>query len=67
MSVRSSLFAKIRDALVSLGRSERTATRRARLLQSVSFSDFTRLTPEQNVKLGLSPKARHYVLKTAKP
>ena len=57
---------KIRAAALSLGRSERTATSKARLLSSASFSDFTRLTPEQNVKLGLSPKARHYVLKTAK-
>ena len=28
--------------------------------------DFVRLTPEQNVKLGLSPKARHYALKGAR-
>src|SRR5580658_5336564 len=62
----SSLFTKIRAAALALGRSERTATRKARLLASASLSDFTRLTPEQNVKLGLSPKARHYVLKTAK-
>ena len=66
MSAKSSFFAKIRAAALALGRSERTATRKARLLASASFSDFTRLTPEQNVKLGLSPKARHYVLKTAK-
>jgi hypothetical protein len=65
MSARS-LFAKIRAAALALGRSERTATRKARLLASASFFDFTRLTPEQNVKLGLSPKARHYVLKTTK-
>ena len=50
----------------ALGRSERTATRKARLLESASFADFVRLTPEQNVKLGLSPKARHYVLKDVK-
>lgn len=41
-------------------------TRKARLLNSASFAEFMRLTPEQNVKLGLSPKARHYVLKTTK-
>ena len=62
----SSLFAKIRDALVSVGRSERTATRKARLVEGASFADFVRLTPEQNVKLGLSRKARHYVLKDVK-
>jgi hypothetical protein len=66
MSARPSLFAKIRNALVALGRSERTATRKARLLRSASFADFVRLTPERNVKLGLSPKARHYVLKNVK-
>ena len=65
MSAKPSLFAKIRAAVLALGRSERTATRKARLLASASFSDFMRLTPEQNVKLGLSPKARHYVLKDA--
>jgi hypothetical protein len=62
MSARS-LFAKVRDSALALGKSERTATRKARLLSSASFSDFVRLTPEQNAKLGLSPKARHYVLK----
>jgi hypothetical protein len=66
MSARSSLFAKIRTAALALGRSERTATRKARLLASASFSDFVRLTPEQNAKLGLSPKARHYVLRGAR-
>jgi len=35
-------------------------------LESASFADFNRLTPEQNVKLGLSPKARHYALKGAR-
>jgi hypothetical protein len=63
MSAKS-LFARVRDAI--LARSERTATRKARLLASASFADFVRLTPEQNVKLGLSPKARHYVLKGTK-
>jgi hypothetical protein len=59
----TSLFARIRAAALAAGQSERTATRKARLLESGSFSDFARLTPEQNVKLGLSPRARHYVLK----
>jgi ABC-type thiamine transport system ATPase subunit len=63
MSARSSLFAKIRATAIALGRSERTASRKSRLLSSASFADFIRLTPEQNVKLGLSPKARHYALK----
>jgi hypothetical protein len=62
----SSLFSKIRDAALALGQSGRTATRKARLLESASFADLKRLTPEQNVKLGLSPKARHYVLKDVK-
>jgi hypothetical protein len=62
MSARS-LFAKIRNAALSVGQSERTATRKARLLEGAPFADFVRLTPEQNVKLGLSRKARHYVLK----
>jgi hypothetical protein len=63
VSARSSLFARVRAAVLALGRSDRSATRKARLLESASFSDFTRLTPEQNVKLGLSPMARHYALK----
>jgi hypothetical protein len=62
----SSLFRKVRDAALSVGQSERTATRKARLLQRASFADFVRLTPEQNVKLGFSPKARHYVHKSTK-
>jgi len=61
-----SLFARVRDAILALGRSERTATRKARLLESASFADFVRLTPKQNVKLRLSPKARHYVLKNTR-
>jgi hypothetical protein len=56
MTSKPSLFAKIRDALVAVGRSERTATRKARLLEAAPFADFVRLTPEQNVKLGLSPR-----------
>ncbi len=66
MSAKTSLFSKIRDAVLSLGQSERTATRKARLLQNASSSIFVRLTPEQNVKLGYSPKARRYVLADAK-
>ena len=66
MSARSPLFAKIRATALALGRSERRATRKARLLESASYANFLRLTPEQNVKLGLSPKARHYALKGAR-
>jgi hypothetical protein len=66
MSAKPSLVAKIRAAVLALGRSERTAARKARLLSSASFADFVRLTPEQNVKLGLSRKARHYALKGAR-
>jgi hypothetical protein len=66
MTSKTSLFAKIRDALVAVGRSERTATRKARRVEGASFADFVRLTPEQNVKLGLSRKARHYVPKDVK-
>src|ERR1700722_16807603 len=62
----SSLFPKIRDAALALGQSNRTATRKARRLEAAPFADFVRLTPEQNVKLGLSRKARHYVLKGGK-
>ena len=65
MSAKPSVFAKIRAAVLALGQSERAATRKARLLETASFSDFKRLSPEQNVKLGLSPKARRYVLKDA--
>jgi hypothetical protein len=63
MSAKSSLYGKLRAAAISLGRSERTATWKARLLESASFANFVRLTPEQNVRLGYSPKARHYALK----
>ena len=62
MSPRS-LFTKIRATVLALGQSERTAARKARLLSSATYSNFVRLTPEQNVKLGLSPRARHYALK----
>jgi hypothetical protein len=66
VSASLSVFAKVRDAMLSLDRSERTATRKARLLSSASYSDFIRLTPKQNAKVGLSPKARHYALKGAR-
>ena len=62
MTAKTSLFTKIRDAALARGQSNRTATRKAQLLESASFADFARLTPEQNVKLGFSPKARRYVL-----
>jgi hypothetical protein len=65
MSAKQSVFAKILSAMLALGRSDRAATRKARLLSSASFADFVRLTPAQNVKLGLSPKARHYALRGA--
>jgi hypothetical protein len=66
MTSKTSLFTKIRAAALALGRSEQTATSKARLLASASFSDFVRLTPQQNAKLGLSPKARHYALKATR-
>jgi hypothetical protein len=55
MSASLSVLAKVRDAMLVLGRSERAAVRKARLLSSASFSDFVRLTPQQNAKFGLSP------------
>ena len=66
MTAKTSLFTKIRAAALASGQSKRTATRKAQLLETASFADFVRLTPEQNVKLGLSRKARHYVLKDVK-
>jgi hypothetical protein len=66
MTSKTSLFTKIRAAALALGRSEQTATRKARLLASASFSDFVRLTPKQNAKVGHSPRARHYALKGAR-
>jgi hypothetical protein len=66
MTSKSSLFTKIRSAALAHGRSKRTAAHRARLLSSASYSDFIRLTPQQNAKLGLSLKARHYVHKGAR-
>jgi hypothetical protein len=63
MTAKTSLFTKIRDAVLASGQSERTATRKARLLESASFADFARLAPAKNVKLGFSRKARRYVLK----
>ncbi len=38
----------------------------AKKLAQASRSEFRRLSPEENVKLGFSPKARHYVLGTTK-
>jgi hypothetical protein len=66
MSAKSSLLSKIRATLLALGKSERAAGRSARLLSSASFADFVRLTPAQNAKLGLTPKAGHYALKGAR-
>jgi hypothetical protein len=66
MATPPSLFARVRTALLSAGRSDRTASRKAHLLSGASYSDFVRLTPEQNVKLGFSSKARHYALKGAR-
>ena len=57
MTSKTSVFAKVRDAVLALGRSERTAARKARLLSSASYSDFLRLTPEQNARLGLPPRS----------
>lgn len=39
---------------------------KARLLSGVSFTEFIKLTPAQNVKLGFSPTAERYVSKTVK-
>ena len=66
MTAKTSLFTKILAAALENGVSERTATRKAQLLESASFADFVRLTPEQNVKLGFSRKARRYALKNAR-
>jgi len=66
LTSKRSVFPKIREAVMTLDRAERTATRKARLLATASYSNFVRLTPGQNVKLGLSPKARHYALKGAR-
>jgi hypothetical protein len=61
MTSRTSFFSKLLNAALGHGRSRRTAARKARLLESLSWSSFVRATPEQNVKLGFSPKARRYV------
>ena len=63
MTSKTSLFTKIRAVLLALGQSEQKAALTGRLLSSATYSNFVRLTPEQNVKLGLSPRARHYALK----
>jgi hypothetical protein len=60
-----SSFGRIRGEQVKSGRSERPS-RQPRLFATAARSAFKRLTPQQNVKLGFSPKARHYVLKTTK-
>ncbi len=57
---RKSLFTKVR------GSTGRAAARRVRGLQNAPSSDFVRLTPKQNVKLGFSPKARRYRLEGAR-
>jgi len=66
MSAASALFVKVRNAALALGQSERAATRKARLLSGAAHSEFKRLSPEQNVKLGFSPKSRHYVFAKTK-
>ena len=47
-------------------RSGRRMSKATRGILRASYADFVRLTPEQNVKLDLSRKARHYVLKDVK-
>ena len=44
----------------------KSKSRIARLLSGAAFTDFVKLTPEQNVKLGFSPTAEHYVRKALK-
>ena len=66
MSRTPSLFDRIRARTLALGQSERSATRKARLLASAAHAEFRRLAPSENLKLGLSPKARHYVLASTK-
>jgi hypothetical protein len=61
MTSRTSFFSKLLNAALGRGQSRQTAARKARLLESLSWSSFVRATPEQNVKLGFSPKARRYV------
>lgn len=58
-----SSFSALRAKLLARGASERTATRKAKFLASAPHSEFVRLTPEQNVKAGFSPKARRYAVK----
>ena len=66
MTARTPLFTKILDAALARGLPKPTATRKARLLETASFADFVRLTPEQNVEQGFSRKARRYALKDVK-
>lgn len=49
MSGRSSLLDRLRTVLLSSGLSETAATRKARLLDSASFGDFARLTPQHRM------------------
>ncbi len=51
----SSLFTKNRNATLALGKTERTAVQRPLSFHAASFTNFVRLTPQQNAKLGLSP------------
>ena len=63
MTAKTSLFTKILATALASGLPKPTATRKARLLETASFADFVRLTPEQNVEQGFSRKARRYALK----
>ena len=66
MTSQSSLFTRIRNAALALGRSERAGVSQGASSVKRIVTDFIRLTPEQNVKVGLSPKARHYALRGIK-
>jgi hypothetical protein len=44
----------------------KSKSRIARLLSGAAFTDFVKLTPGQNVKVGLPPTAELYVRKTLK-
>lgn len=44
----------------------KSKSRIARLLSGAAFTDFIKLAPQKNVKLGLPPTAEHYVRKTLK-
>ena len=66
MSAKSSLYAKVRDAALSLGRSDRNATRKARLLESASFSNSRGSRLNRTSSSASRRKVRHYVLATTK-